>query len=254
MLSTADLYDRFGEQLRACAPIFRDFGGRVAFAGAAVRVKCFEDNAYIKAALAEPGTGRVLVADCGGSMRCAMLGDLIAGSALVNGWAGVLLTGCVRDSAALAAMELGRFLSTNRPPGLSFRPPTASRQRAQGSTMRPLPLLEGERKSCAIRSVCFRQSPRHQGPGHDVPREHAPRRGAAGSAGGGWRCAPGIGRLGVCGFRRRADRGGAVGMKGYELDHREYWIALRAPGIRSSAAWRCLRGRPIGRTPDALLR
>ncbi len=55
--------------------------------------------------------------------------------------------------------ELRRFLSTNIPPGLSFRPPSASRQRAQSSTMRPLPLLENERKSCAIRSVCFRQSP-----------------------------------------------------------------------------------------------
>ncbi len=58
-----------------------------------------------------------------------------------------------------SSLLLRRFLSTNRPPGLSCRPPSASRQRAQSSTLRPLPLLEGERKSCAIRSVCFRQSP-----------------------------------------------------------------------------------------------
>ena len=107
MLSTADLYDRCGDQVRVCAPIFRDFGGRGAFAGAAVTVKCFEDNSRIKEALAESGQGRVLVADCGGSLRCAMLGDQIAAGAVENGWAGVVLTGCVRDSVALAKMDLG---------------------------------------------------------------------------------------------------------------------------------------------------
>jgi regulator of ribonuclease activity A len=107
MNATADLYDRFGEQLRVCAPVFRDFGGRIAFSGSAVTVKCFEDNSRIKEALAEPGDGRVLVADCGGSLRCAMLGDLIAASAVDNGWAGVVLTGCVRDTAALGGMALG---------------------------------------------------------------------------------------------------------------------------------------------------
>ena len=55
--------------------------------------------------------------------------------------------------------DVGRFLSTNIPPGLSFRPPSVSRQRAHSSTMHPLPLLEGEPKSCAIRYFCFRQSP-----------------------------------------------------------------------------------------------
>ena len=105
--ATADLYDRYRDKLRVCAPVFRDFGGRIAFAGEAVTVKCFEDNSRIKEALAEPGPGRVLVADCGGSLRCAMLGDLIAACAVANGWAGVVLTGCVRDTAALANMDLG---------------------------------------------------------------------------------------------------------------------------------------------------
>ncbi|TVQ87718.1 MAG: RraA family protein [Chromatiaceae bacterium] len=105
--STADLYDRFGDELAVCAPLFRDYGGHVRFCGAAVTVKCFEDNSRIKEALAEPGAGRVLVADAGGSVRCAMLGDLIAASAVTNGWAGVVLTAAVRDTAALAGMALG---------------------------------------------------------------------------------------------------------------------------------------------------
>ncbi|KAA6185615.1 RraA family protein [Thiohalocapsa marina] len=105
--STADLYDTHGETVRVCAPVFRDFGGRTRFFGQAVTVKCFEDNSRIKETLAEAGAGRVLVVDAGGSLRCAMLGDLIAESAVSNGWAGVVIQGCVRDSARLATMDLG---------------------------------------------------------------------------------------------------------------------------------------------------
>jgi regulator of ribonuclease activity A len=105
--STADLFDRFENALRVCAPVFRDFGGRTAFAGSAVTVKCFEDNSRIKEALAEPGAGRILVADCGSSLRCAMLGDKIAESAVEHGWAGVVIEGCVRDVARLAELDLG---------------------------------------------------------------------------------------------------------------------------------------------------
>ncbi len=104
---TADLYDQFETRVRVCDPLFRDFGGRRAFYGEVVTVKCFEDNTQIKSVLAEPGTGRVLVADAGGSRRCAMLGDLIAASALAQRWAGVILYGCVRDTDELAAMDLG---------------------------------------------------------------------------------------------------------------------------------------------------
>jgi regulator of ribonuclease activity A len=104
---TADLYDQHGERLRVCEPIFGDYGGITRFAGPAATVKCFEDNTQVKAALAEPGAGRVLVVDAGGSMRCAMLGDLIAASAVDNGWAGVLMHGCIRDSGEIADMDLG---------------------------------------------------------------------------------------------------------------------------------------------------
>lgn len=104
---TADLYDRYEDQVRVCEPVLHDFGGRPAFFGEAVTVKCFEDNTQIKAVLGEPGEGRVLIADAGGSLRCAMLGDLIAASAVDHGWAGVVLFGCVRDVAALAGMDLG---------------------------------------------------------------------------------------------------------------------------------------------------
>jgi regulator of ribonuclease activity A len=104
---TADLSDRYDTTVQICDPLFRDFGGHIRFSGTLVTVKCFEDNSLVKSTLAEPGDGRVLVVDAGGSMRCAMLGDLIAASAVEQGWAGVILYGCVRDSREIAAMPLG---------------------------------------------------------------------------------------------------------------------------------------------------
>jgi len=106
-LKTADLCDRFEAGVFVCQPVFRGFGGLQRFAGPIATVKCFEDNSLVKTALDEPGEGRVLVVDAGASMRCAMLGDRLAGSALANGWRGVLMYGCVRDSAEIAAMPLG---------------------------------------------------------------------------------------------------------------------------------------------------
>jgi regulator of ribonuclease activity A len=88
-------------------PIFRDFGGRLRFSGQAATVKCFENNPLVRAALEEPGRGRVLVVDGGGSKRCALLGDNIAAMGARNGWSGVIIHGCVRDTADLATFDLG---------------------------------------------------------------------------------------------------------------------------------------------------
>lgn len=104
---TTDLSDRFGEAARVADPVFRDFGGTRAFSGTTATVKVFEDNVLVKQALSEPGNGRVLVVDGGGSLRCALLGDLVADLAVRNGWAGVVLFGCVRDTAVLATLPLG---------------------------------------------------------------------------------------------------------------------------------------------------
>jgi len=56
----------------------------------------------------------VLVVDGGGSLHSALVGDLIAGSARDSGWAGLVVHGAVRDSAALAGIDLGiKALGTN---------------------------------------------------------------------------------------------------------------------------------------------
>lgn len=104
---TADLCDEYGDSLQVCDPGFSSFGGRARFHGKISTIKCFEDNSLVREAVAEPGEGRVLVVDAGGSRRCAMLGDLLAAKAVENGWAGVLMNGLIRDSADIARMDLG---------------------------------------------------------------------------------------------------------------------------------------------------
>lgn len=86
---------------------FQSYGAKKSFAGEVVTVKCFEDNSRVKELLATDGQGKVLVVDGGASMRCALMGDLIALSALKHQWSGVIIYGCVRDVDAIAALDLG---------------------------------------------------------------------------------------------------------------------------------------------------
>ena len=86
---------------------FQSYGARKTFGGQVVTVKCFEDNSRVKELLATDGTGKVLVVDGGASMRCALMGDMIAESAVKNHWNGVVIYGCVRDVDALAELDLG---------------------------------------------------------------------------------------------------------------------------------------------------
>ena len=114
MTSTADLYDARGEELQSLPLQLRSFGGATAFEGPIRTVRCFQDNQLVKQVLATAGDGAVLVVGGAGSLGSALLGDMIAQSAVENGWAGVVIHGCVRDSAALTTMPLGvKALGTN---------------------------------------------------------------------------------------------------------------------------------------------
>lgn len=118
-LLTTDLLDNNepliqNESLRIIAPMFQCYGGKTSFAGQAVTLKLFEDNSLVRTVLAETGSGKVLVIDGGGSLRCALLGDQLAELAVKNGWEGVVVYGCIRDSAAINALPLGvRALNTH---------------------------------------------------------------------------------------------------------------------------------------------
>ena len=104
---TADLVDEYGEALESCDTQLRQYGGRELFQGTIVTIRCHQDNGLVKATLNEPGEGQVLVVDGGGSLHTALMGDLIAASAVRNGWEGVVINGPVRDTAALKELDLG---------------------------------------------------------------------------------------------------------------------------------------------------
>ncbi|WP_461480817.1 ribonuclease E activity regulator RraA [Porticoccus sp.] len=105
--STPDLCDDNPERVRVLEPMLANFGGRDCFGGEIVTIKCHEDNSLVKEHAGKPGRGKVLVVDGGGSLRRALLGDMIAENAVKNGWEGLIIYGCVRDVDALAELDLG---------------------------------------------------------------------------------------------------------------------------------------------------
>jgi regulator of ribonuclease activity A len=106
-IATADLYDERGDELDSLALQLHDLGGRVAFDGPVRTVRCHRDNALVKEVLATPGDGAVLVIDGGGSLESALVGDLIAASAVENGWAGIIVFGAIRDRMAISELAIG---------------------------------------------------------------------------------------------------------------------------------------------------
>ena len=106
-ISTPDLCDAYPDAVSVLEPMMINFGGRASFGGEIVTIKCHEDNSLVKEQAALPGQGRVMVVDGGGSLRRALLGDMIAANAVDNGWAGFVIYGCVRDVDALAELDLG---------------------------------------------------------------------------------------------------------------------------------------------------
>ena len=122
--ATADLCDEHIDKLQVAEPIFMDLGGVSCFEGQIQTLKVFEDNTLVRAALEKDGSGKVLVIDGGGSLRCALVGDNLAALAIQNNWRGIVVYGCIRDSRQIAEMEVGvKALNTN---------PTKSVKRNEG--------------------------------------------------------------------------------------------------------------------------
>jgi regulator of ribonuclease activity A len=111
--ATTDLCDAHPDAVCVCEPVFQAYGGRRAFGGPVSTVRCFDDNSRVKEAVESPGAGRVLVVDGGGSRRRALFGGNLGSAAVRNGWAGIIIHGCIRDSVELAQLDLGiRALGT----------------------------------------------------------------------------------------------------------------------------------------------
>ena len=127
---TADLCDRFPEEVQVADPLLKDYGGRKIFGGPIVTLDAYEDDVLLRETLHQSGEGRVLVVDGGGSTRCALLGGQVAKLAHDNGWAGVVVHGCIRNAAQVGEIAIGlKALNTA---------PRASRHLGRGELDRPL--------------------------------------------------------------------------------------------------------------------
>lgn len=107
MKSTCDISDQLHPHVQYLDPIFKSYGGKTAFSGRIVTIKCFEDNSLVEEALKMNGKGCVLVIDAGESLRCAMLGDKRASDAIKNEWEGIVVNGSIRDSVMINSMTIG---------------------------------------------------------------------------------------------------------------------------------------------------
>ena len=104
---TADLWDEYKDTLQIALPLFKDYGGKKQFHGNIRTLRLYQDNKLVSETVRTPGEGNILVIDGGASLRCALLGDRLAKIALDNGWAGVVISGCVRDTVVMSGMEIG---------------------------------------------------------------------------------------------------------------------------------------------------
>jgi regulator of ribonuclease activity A len=105
--TTADLCDAFPGLVQVAQPLFREYGGVEKFAGPIETLRVHEDNTLVRETLETLGRGRVLVVDGGGSLRCALVGGRLAGLAHSNGWSGVIVNGCIRDSVEIRQLRVG---------------------------------------------------------------------------------------------------------------------------------------------------
>ena len=106
-VTTTNISDELGDEAQVAEPGFRDFGKRRRFSGRISTVSCPDDNSQVRAALETPGEDRVLVVDGNASLNCAFLGDQLAALASKNGWSGVVVNGCIRDSEFVASLDIG---------------------------------------------------------------------------------------------------------------------------------------------------
>jgi regulator of ribonuclease activity A len=111
----ADLCDDFASELEVCQSEFKSYGKKPKFYGPISTVKVFEDNVLVLESLESIPEGSVLVVDGGGSKRCALMGDRLAGIAQNRNLAGIIINGCVRDTEDLAKLEVGIFALGSNP-------------------------------------------------------------------------------------------------------------------------------------------
>lgn len=130
LVKTADLIDEFGQQVQLLDPVFASYGEVDTFYGKVICVRVFEDNVLVRQTLETNGKDCVLVVDGGGSLKCALVGDILAQLAIDNRWSGLVVHGAIRDSKEISLMPIGlKALNTS---------PRKSRKEGVGAIGQPL--------------------------------------------------------------------------------------------------------------------
>ncbi|GBL03596.1 ribonuclease E activity regulator RraA [Glaciecola sp. KUL10] len=106
-INTSEICDIYADNVDVLEPVLSNFGGRDAYSGEVLTVKCFEDKGLVDKALATPGLGKVLVIDGGGSTRRALIDAYNAQMAIENEWEGIVCYGSVREVDVLASLDIG---------------------------------------------------------------------------------------------------------------------------------------------------
>ncbi|ALS96926.1 ribonuclease E activity regulator RraA [Lacimicrobium alkaliphilum] len=105
--NTSELCDLFADNVDVVEPMFVSYGGRRSYGGEITTVKCFEDKGLLEKVLAQPGKGKVLLVDGGGSLRRALIDANTAQLAVENDWEGIVCYGSVRDLDTLEDLDIG---------------------------------------------------------------------------------------------------------------------------------------------------
>ena len=126
MFTTAQLCDNHSKEnyFQIADPLLKKYGSHTEFNGQITTLKVFEDHFLIAQTLAEKVSHRVLVIDGGGSHRVALVDFELANMAVKNGWQGMIIYGCIRNSSKINELPIGiRALHTH---------PLQSNQKGQG--------------------------------------------------------------------------------------------------------------------------
>ncbi len=103
---TADICDKYRDQVQVVANRYLSFGGVEACKGAIATIKLDEENSDLIMMLKEPGLGRIAVVDVDGAYY-AVVGENLMKFARDNGWAGILINGYVRDTKVTRTIPVG---------------------------------------------------------------------------------------------------------------------------------------------------
>ena len=114
MLTTPDLSDQ-NDDAKVIELSFQHYGNIKSFYGQIETAVCPDDNSYVKEILEEDGNNRLLFIDGAGSIKCALLGDMLAGKAIDNNWSGIVVNGCVRDVEILSNLNIGIMALASSP-------------------------------------------------------------------------------------------------------------------------------------------